>query len=269
MKNVKLHNGVEMPWIGLGVFKSFDEVENSVQHAIESGYRSIDTASIYKNERRVGNAIIETGIPRNEMFITTKVWNDDQGYNSTLSAFDKSLNELKMNYVDLYLIHWPNDNLSVETWEALEDLYKQKRVRAIGVSNFLIHHLNYLMNNTSIKPMVNQIEFHPRLVQTELLKFCQDNQIQPEASRPLIQGKVIDIPLLQILSVKYGKSPAQIVLRWDIQKGLVTIPKSVTPERIKSNFNIFDFEITEDDIEKIDNLNENTRMGGDPDTFFK
>ena len=258
-----------MPKVGLGVFKSYDDVENSVQYAIEVGYRSIDTASIYGNERRVGNTIIETGIPREDMFITTKVWNTDQGYNSTLSAFDKSLNELKMNYIDLYLIHWPNNSLSVETWNALEDLYKQKRVRSIGVSNFLIHHLNYLMENTSIKPMVNQIEFHPRLVQTELLKFCQDNQIQPEASRPLMQGKIVDIPLLQTLSTKYGKTPGQIVLRWNIQKGLVTIPKSVTPERIKSNFDIFNFEITNEDIIKIDGLNENTRMGGDPDTFFK
>lgn len=269
MENVKLYNGVEMPKVGLGVFKSFDEVENSVQYAIEVGYRSIDTASIYGNERRVGNAIIETGIPREDMFITTKVWNTDQGFNSTLSAFDKSLNELKMNYVDLYLIHWPNDNLSIETWNALEDLYKQKRVRSIGVSNFMIHHLNHLMENTSIKPMVNQIEFHPRLVQTELLKFCQDNQIQPEASRPMMLGKINEIPFLHTLSVKYGKTPGQIVLRWNIQKGLVTIPKSVTPERIKSNFDIFNFELTNEDIERIDDLNTNTRMGGDPDTFFK
>lgn len=266
---VKLINGVEMPWLGLGVFRSKEgkEVETAVKCALETGYRSIDTAAIYQNERGVAKAIKESGVPREEIFLTTKIWNSDQGYQSTFRAFDESLEKLQTNYIDLYLIHWPKGELSVETWKAIEELYEQGRIRAIGVSNFLIHHLKHLMENLRIVPMVNQVEFHPQLIQPDLLKFCQDNQIQLEAWRPIMEGKVNDIPVFQALSMKYQKSPVQIVLRWDIQKKVVTIPKSVTPERIIHNANIFDFELSSEDMAKIDNLDKNARKGADPDNF--
>lgn len=264
---VKLSNGVEMPWLGLGVFRSKEgsEVENAVKVALENGYRSIDTAAIYKNEFGVGKMIAESGIPRKDIFLTTKVWNSDQGYQSTFRAFEKSLETLQTDYVDLYLIHWPKGELSVETWKAMEELYEQGRVRAIGVSNFLVHHLKQVLEQARIKPMVNQYEFHPELMQPELLQFCQDNQIQVEAWRPIMEGKVNDIPVFQELAVKYQKSPVQIVLRWDIQKGVVTIPKSVTPERIIHNADIFDFELSPEDIAAIDRLDKNARMGSHPD----
>ena len=266
---VKLSNGVEMPWLGLGVFlsKEGQEVERAVKCALEAGYRSIDTAAVYQNERGVGKAILESGIPRKEIFLTTKVWNSDQGYQSTFRAFEKSLEKLQTDYMDLYLIHWPKGDLSVETWKALEELYEQGRIRAIGVSNFMVHHLKHLLPHVRIKPMVNQIEFHPELIQPELLKFCLENQIRPEAWHPIMKGKVNDIPVFQELSVKYQKSPVQIVLRWDIQKGVVTIPKSVTPERIQHNADIFDFELSPEDVAKIDSLDKHARMGADPDNF--
>ncbi len=266
---VKLNNGVEMPWLGLGVFQSKEgpEVENAVKCALDAGYRSIDTAAIYQNERGVGKAIVESGIPRKDIFLTTKVWNSDQGYQSTIGAFEKSLDKLRTDYIDLYLIHWPKGDLSIETWKAMEELYDQGRIRAIGVSNFLVHHLKHLLPHTRIKPMVNQIEFHPELIQPELLKFCQDNQIQPEAWHPIMKGKVNGIRIFQALSVKYQKSPVQIVLRWDIQKGVVTIPKSATPERIIHNADIFDFELSAEDMAKIDSLDKHARMGADPDNF--
>ncbi len=266
---VKLSNGVEMPWLGLGVFRSKDgpEVENAVKVALETGYRSIDTAAIYQNEKGVGKAIIESGVPRKDIFLTTKVWNSDQGYQSTFRAFEKSLEKLQTEYIDLYLIHWPKGELSVGTWKAMEELYKQGRVRAIGVSNFLVHHLQQILDHAHIKPMVNQYEFHPELMQPQLFQFCQENQIQVEAWRPIMEGKVNDIPVFQELSDKYQKSPVQIVLRWDIQKGVVTIPKSVTPERIHHNADIFDFELSTEDMDKIDRLDKNVRMGADPDNI--
>jgi diketogulonate reductase-like aldo/keto reductase len=266
---VKLNNGVEMPWLGLGVFQSKEgpEVETAVKCALETGYRSIDTAAMYQNERGVGKAILESGVPREEIFLTTKIWNSDQGYQSTFRAFEKSLEKLQTDYIDLYLIHWPKGELSVETWKAMEELYEQGRIRAIGVSNFLVHQLKHLIANSRITPMVNQFEFHPRLIQPDLLKFCKDNQIQVEAWRPIMEGKVNDIPVIQELSVKYQKSPVQIVLRWDIQKGVVTIPKSVNPERIRHNAEIFNFELTKEDMAKIDGLDRHSRMGADPDNF--
>ncbi len=266
---VKLNNGIEMPWLGLGVFQSKEgpEVENAVKCALETGYRSIDTAAMYHNEHGVGKAILESGIPRHEIFLTTKIWNSDQGYQSTFRAFEKSLEKLQTDYIDLYLIHWPKGELSVETWKAMEELYEQGRIRAIGVSNFLVHQLKHLIANSRINPMVNQFEFHPRLIQPDLLKFCKDNQIQVEAWRPIMEGKVNDIPVIQELSVKYQKSPVQIVLRWDIQKGVVTIPKSVHPERIRHNADIFDFELTKEDMAKIDGLDWHARIGADPDNF--
>jgi diketogulonate reductase-like aldo/keto reductase len=262
----KLYNGVEMPWLGLGVHRagSGSEVIAAIQCALQAGYRSIDTATYYQNEHRVGEAVNESGIPRDEIFLTSKVWNTDQGYRSTIEVFESSLEKLQTSYLDLYLIHWPQPGTTFETWRAMEELYEKGQIRAIGVCNFLIPHLNRLMENSRIKPMVNQFEFHPELVQPELLKFCQDNQIQPEAWRPIMKGRVNEIGLLQELAEKYQKSPVQIVLRWDVQKGVVTIPKSVTPERIISNADIFDFEISAEDIALIDTLNRNARMGEDP-----
>lgn len=264
---VTLNNGVEMPWFGLGVFLSKDgeEVENAVKVALQNGYRHIDTAAIYKNERGVGNAIRESGIPRDEIFVTSKVWNTEQGYKTTLDAFDESLEKLQTNYLDLYLIHWPKGRRSVETWKALEELYNKGRVRAIGISNFLVHHLDEFLPECKITPTVNQYEFHPELLQPELLEYCKKSGIQPEAWSPIMKGRVNEIPLMQALAAKYGKNPVQIVLRWDIQKGVVTIPKSVSPERIISNADIFDFELSADDMAKIDKLDKNARIGGHPD----
>lgn len=269
ISKVKLSNGVEMPWLGLGVHraKAGEEVEAAIKYALQAGYRSIDTATFYQNEQSIGKAIMESGIPREEVFLTTKVWNSDQGYQSTIKAFESSLEKLQTSYLDLYLIHWPQSELTFETWKAMEELYEKGRIRAIGVCNFLVPHLKQLMKNSRIRPMVNQFEFHPELVQPELLQFCKDNQIQPEAWRPIMKGRVNELPLLQELSGKYQKSPVQIVLRWDIQKGVVTIPKSVTPERIRHNAYIFDFELSPEDMDRIDSLDKHARMGEDPNKF--
>ena len=266
---VKLSNGLPMPVLGLGVFlsKEGDEVINAVKYALDIGYRSIDTASVYRNEKGVGQAIRESGVARNEIFLTSKVWNTDQGYKQTLKAFEESLNLLATDYLDLYLIHWPKGERSKESWKALEELYRQGKVKAIGVSNFMLNHLHDFLPSCTIKPMVNQYEFHPQLLQGELLEFCHKNDIQPEAWSPIMKGQVKDIPLLKDLAVKYQKSPVQIVLRWDIQKGVVTIPKSVTPERIKQNAELFDFELSEEDIRLIDSLDQNKRTGADPNNF--
>ena len=273
MKNLQstttLHNGVEMPWFGLGVFKVEEgtEVVNSVKAAIEAGYKSIDTAAIYGNEEGVGKAIAESNVPREELFITTKVWNSAQGYDSTLAAFEESMKKLGLEYLDLYLIHWPvpKQNKYKETWKALEKLYKDGRVRAIGVSNFKEHHLKDLLDNCEVKPMVNQVEYHPRLTQTEIHKLCKENGIQLEAWSPLMRGSLFEEPTLKEIAQKYGKSIAQVILRWDLQNEVVTIPKSITPHRIQENADIFDFELSADDMEKISSLNQNQRVGSDPD----
>jgi len=265
-----LGNGVRMPWLGLGVWKVTEgqEVEHAVRTAIETGYRSIDTAAVYGNEEGVGRAIRDSGVPRDELFVTTKVWNADQGYDSTLAAYEQSLGKLGLDYVDLYLIHWPVKGKYKDTWKALEHLYEQGRVRAIGVSNFHVHHLDDLLQDAVVKPMVNQVEYHPRLSQRPLLAYCQKNGIQMEAWSPLMQGKeLISHELLVGLGQKYGKSPAQIILRWDLQNGVVTIPKSVTPSRIRENADIFDFQLSAEDMALIDGLNLDTRVGADPDNF--
>lgn len=264
-----LHNGVQMPWFGLGVFKVNEgsEVVESVKAAIRNGYKSIDTAAVYKNEAGVGQALKEAGVPREELFITTKVWNADQGYESTLAAFESSMEKLGLDYLDLYLIHWPKPATNKDTWRALEKLYKDGRVRAIGVSNFQIHHLKDLMTTAEIKPMVNQVEYHPHLAQTELLEFCKAEGIQLEAWSPLKQGELLTEPTIVEIANSHNKSPAQVILRWDLQTGVVTIPKSIKEQRIIENANIFDFELTSEDMLALSALNKNERVGPDPDNF--
>ncbi|MCU4764849.1 aldo/keto reductase [Bacillus cereus] len=277
MKNLQstttLHNGVEMPWFGLGVFKVEDgpELVEAVKSAIKAGYRSIDTAAIYGNEKAVGEGIRagikEAGISREDLFITSKVWNSDQGYETTLAAYEESLKKLELDYLDLYLVHWPVEGKYKDTWRALETLYKEERVRAIGVSNFQIHHLQDVMKDAEMKPMINQVEYHPRLTQKELQAFCKEQGIQMEAWSPLMQGQLLDNETLQEIAHKYGKTTAQIILRWDLQNEVVTIPKSTKEHRIVANADIFNFELTKEDMEKIDALNENHRVGPDPDNF--
>lgn len=268
-----LHNGVKMPWFGLGVFKVEEgpELVNAVKSAIKNGYRSIDTAAIYGNEEGVGKGIQEglkeAGISREQLFVTTKVWNSELGYESTLAAFETSLTKLGLEYLDLYLIHWPVEGKYKDAWKAIETLYKQGRVKAIGVSNFQIHHLEDLLKDAQIKPMINQVEYHPKLTQKELQAFCKENGIQFEAWSPLMQGQLLDNETLQEIAAKYNKSVAQIILRWDLQNEVVTIPKSTKEHRIIENANIFDFELTEEDMDRIDGLNENLRVGPDPDNF--
>ncbi|MDA1679756.1 MULTISPECIES: aldo/keto reductase [unclassified Bacillus cereus group] len=268
-----LHNGVEMPWFGLGVFKVEDgpELVEAVKSAIKAGYRSIDTAAIYGNEKAVGEGIRagikEAGISREDLFITSKVWNSDQGYETTLAAYEESLKKLELDYLDLYLVHWPVEGKYKESWRALETLYKEERVRAIGVSNFQIHHLQDVLAGAEMKPMINQVEYHPRLTQKELQAFCKEQGIQMEAWSPLMQGQLLDNETLQEIADKYGKTTAQIILRWDLQNEVVTIPKSTKEHRIIANADIFNFELTKEDMEKIDALNENHRVGPDPDNF--
>lgn len=265
----RLNNGVNMPWLGLGVWKveNGGTVAETVKSAIRLGYRSIDTAAVYGNETGVGQGIRECGVPREELFITTKVWNSDQGYDSTLAAFDASLEKLGLDYVDLYLVHWPVKGKYVETWKALTHLYKGGRVKAIGVSNFQIHHLEDIIRETGVIPAVNQVEFHPYLTQKPLLAFCKDQGIQLEAWSPLAQGALTSHPVLEEIGAKYGKSASQVILRWDLQNGVVTIPKTVTESRLKENADIFDFVLSPADMEAIDALNRDERKGSDPDNF--
>ncbi len=265
----ELHNGVQMPYFGLGVYLSKDgnEVISAVREALNHGYRHIDTASVYENEEGVGQGIRESNVAREDMFLVSKVWNTDQGYDATLKAFDASLDRLGTDYLDLYLVHWPKGEISKETWKALEKLYKEKRVRAIGVSNFLQHHLEDLLTSVEIVPMVNQMEFHPYLVQQDLIDFCNSKGIQYEAWSPLMQGNIFDLDIMKDLASKYNKTIAQIVLRWDLQKGVVTIPKSSKKERIIANSDLFDFELSEDDVQLLDGLDRGKRFGPDPDNF--
>jgi methylglyoxal/glyoxal reductase len=265
---VVLNNGVNMPGFGLGVFKVADGdlVVNAVKSALRTGYRSIDTAAIYANEEGVGRAIRESGLPRDGIFVTSKVWNADQGYDSTLHAFETSLKKLGMDYLDLYLIHWPVKAKYLDTWRALLKLYNEKRVRAIGVSNFPISHLKNILEISDVIPAVNQVELHPLLNQKELRDFCKGVSIQVEAWSPIMKGN-LELPLLMELSQKYGKTPAQVVLRWHIQHDVVVIPKSVHEHRIRENAQIFDFTLSDEDMARIDSLNENKRFGPDPDTF--
>lgn len=264
-----LQNGVKMPVLGLGVYKveNGEEVVNAVKSALKAGYRSIDTAAFYKNEEGVGQGIRESGVPREDIFVTTKVWNTEQGYASTLKSFDNSLERLGLDYLDLFLIHWPVPNKYKDTWRALEKLYKDGKVRTIGVSNFNIHHLEDVMKDAEIKPMVNQVELHPCLTQVELRTYCKEHGIQMEAWSPIMRGRLLDNETLVEIGKKYHKTTTQVILRWDYQHGIITIPKSVHENRIIENAQIFDFELTSDDMKKIDGLNQNFRTGADPDNF--
>jgi 2,5-diketo-D-gluconate reductase A len=266
--DIELNNGVLMPQLGFGVFQvPDDEAESAVRTALECGYRSIDTASLYGNERGVGRAVAASGVAREELFITTKLWNDDQGYERAFDAFAASLRRLNLDYVDLYLIHWPKPTLNkyVETWRALERLYKDGRVRAVGVSNFQPVHLRRLLDETDVVPAVNQIELHPYLQQHELRDFDAAHGIATEAWSPLGQGQVLDEPVIRGIAARHGKSPAQVVLRWHIQLGNIVIPKSVTPAWIRQNLEVFDFELSDEDVRAFTQLDAGTRIGPDPD----
>ncbi len=268
---ITLNTGAHIPQLGFGVFQiPSDDVVEPVRTAIEAGYRSIDTASFYGNEEGVGKAIAQSDVAREELFVTTKLWNDDQGYDNALRAFDKSMDKLGLDYLDLYLIHWPlpaQDNY-VETWKALEKLHADGRIKSIGVSNFQPQHLRRLFEETDVTPAVNQIELHPNLQQSELRSFHAEHGIATEAWSPIGQGKgLLEDATLTSLAAKYGKSPAQIVLRWHLQLGNVVIPKSATPARVRENIDVFDFELAEDDMTVIGGMHTGQRIGPDPDVL--
>ncbi len=260
-----LNNGVSMPKIGLGVLlaKNDGEVEHAVRSAISVGYRKIDTASAYQNEEGVGRAILNSEVSRKDIFLTTKVWNSEQGYDETQRALDRSLQRLQTDYVDLYLIHWPVRAKYKDTFKAMEKMYAEGKARAIGVCNFGISQLEDLMQHSEIVPAVNQIEMHPYLSQNGLRTFAQKNRIQLEAWRPIMMGEVQHIPELRNIGEEYGKSAVQVTLRWLIQCGVAVIPKSITPKRIKENIDIFDFELTDDQMKLIEKLNQNKTLGED------
>jgi diketogulonate reductase-like aldo/keto reductase len=265
-----LSNGVKMPWFGMGTMntgKEDAEVAEVIKTAAGLGYRSFDTAKVYKNEVGVGQGLKESGIPREELFITTKLANSDhQGFDAVLAAFDESLGKLQLDYLDLYLIHWPVPG-HLESWKALEKLYKDGRVRAIGVSNFMIHHLEALFEVAEIRPMVNQYEYHPLLTQPDLKDYCQSQNIQVEGYFALRDSQ--DNPQIIEIGQKYGKSPAQVILRWEIQSGVVIIPKSTREERLQENASIFDFELSEQDMATIDNFSSERRINSHPDVVAK
>ena len=265
----ELNNGVKIPWLGFGVFEvpEGEEVIQSVLWALEAGYRSIDTAKIYRNEKGVGKAIKQSGVPREEIFVTTKVWNRDQGYQSTLAAFDASLKRLQLETLDLYLIHWPVKGKYVETWRAMETIYKSGKCRSVGVSNFMIPNLEDLKASSELVPAVNQVEYHPYLQSPELYEYCKQHGTMLEAWAPIMKGQVMQVPELIAIGEKYGKTPVQVSLRWVLQKGVIAIPKSVHRERIFSNKNIYDFELSAEDMQMIAGLDRGYRTGPDPFNF--
>lgn len=262
MLTFKLNNGVEIPCTGLGVFRLEEngEVEKAVANAIRNGYRMIDTAYAYHNEAGVGRGIKISGVPRSELFITSKVGNEQQGYESTKEAFYQTLKELDTDYLDLYLIHWPQGKKTLETWKAMEELHEEGLIRAIGVSNFKIHHLEYLMATSLVVPALNQVEFHPRHWPVELYEFCRNKGIQMAAWSPLMIGKAVKIPEIIKLADKYKRTPAQIILRWMYQKNIISIPKSSKTHRMIENISIFDFVLAEEDMNVIDALNNNDSL---------
>lgn len=266
---VSLNNGVSMPWVGLGVYKaeSGAPTKNAVLQALKDGYRSIDTASFYGNEKSVGEAIQESGVPREDIFLTTKVWNDEQGFEQTMGAFERSRQNLGVDVIDLYLIHWPVPGKYKETWGAMEKLYEEGKVKAIGVSNFTEEHLENLMKEAKITPAVNQVEYHPKNAQKKLLEYCETHGIQMEAWRPLGRGDLLEDETIKQIADRHGKTPAQVLIRWCLETKVVTIPKSITPERITVNAQVFDFSLTAEDIQAIDGMNEDQRYGYHPDDF--
>jgi diketogulonate reductase-like aldo/keto reductase len=269
--HIRLNDGVTIPQIGFGVWQVDNaEAPKAVLKAIQAGYRSIDTAAIYGNEEGIGIGIRDAGVARDHLFITTKLWNDRQGTRSALKAFDESLEKLRLDYVDLYLIHWPTPraNLYVETWKAFAEIKNSGRAKSIGVSNFQIPHLQRLLDETGIVPSLNQIELHPRFQQKPLREFHARHTIATEAWSPLGRGRAMKDPLIAGIAAKHGRTPAQVTLRWHLQSGLIAIPKSVTPSRIQENFDVFSFELTDDDMAKIATLDNNRgRIGPDPDLF--
>ncbi|NTW28174.1 MAG: aldo/keto reductase [Coriobacteriia bacterium] len=268
---VEIAPGVAMPRLGLGTYKVDEgpDVEGEVRYGLSLGYRLIDTAAMYGNERGVASAIRESGLRREEVFVTTKVWNSDQGYERTLAAFDASLERLGFDYVDLYLVHWPDTRFMHGTWRAMEEIAASGRARAIGVCNFSARHLDELLTRATIAPAVNQVEFHPRLQQPELQAFCREHGIQIQAWAPIMRGRVNDIPELVEVGARHAKTPAQVSIRWILQSGIVTIPKSVHRPRIAENCDVYDFALTSDEMDTIIRLNKEQRIGPDPDTFAR
>jgi 2,5-diketo-D-gluconate reductase A len=268
---ITLNNGVEIPQLGFGVYQvPPEDTKDAVQAALEVGYRHIDTAEMYGNEKGVGEGIRASGVPREEVFVTSKLNNGFHAHDDALKAFDGTLEALGSDYVDLFLIHWPLPGIEVdyvETWKAMEEIYRSGRAKSIGVSNFNAHHLRKLFGETEVRPAVNQIEVHPYLTQDELRAFDADHEIATEAWSPIAQGKVLSDPTINRVAERHGKTPSQVTLRWHVQRGDIVFPKSVTRSRVEENFDIFDFALTEDDMREITALNRNERTGPDPDTF--
>ncbi|EOL48902.1 aldo/keto reductase [Enterococcus phoeniculicola] len=269
---VKLNNGTDIPGLGLGVFQIPDaDTSEVVKNAIVNGYRSIDTAAIYGNETGTGlgikQGLEETGISRDELFVTSKVWNNHLSYDETIAAFHESLTRLSLDYLDLYLIHWPGNEAFEESWKALEDLYAEGKIKAIGVSNFQVHHLEKLFTFAKVVPAINQIELHPKLAQLELRAFCEEKGIHIQAWSPLMQGQLLTNKTILALAEAHKKSPAQIILRWAIQQDILLNVKSTHSDRMRSNADIFDFQLSQEEMEKLNALNENLRVGPDPDSF--
>ncbi|MEK4666460.1 aldo/keto reductase [Niallia sp. FSL R7-0271] len=268
--NLKLHNGIEMPLIGLGTYNlgGGRPTVETVKAALDLGFRSIDTASFYNNELEVGEGIKESAVFRKDVFVTTKLWNDEHGYDAALRAFEASLRRLDMDYVDLYLIHWPGKDKYIETWKAFERLYGEGVVKAIGVSNFQEHHLSKLLSTCNEKPAVNQIELHPRLTQEKLREYCKKLNIKVEAWSPLANGRLLNEPTINYIAKKHGRTPAQIILRWHVQNDIIVIPKTSSIKRLAENGNIFDFRLSMEEMNLIDSLNMNERVGQDPDKMI-
>lgn len=272
---VTFYNGNEMPIIGLGTFRveNNDQCKDAVKHAIENGYRHIDTAMIYDNEEMVGQGIAEglasTGLDRSDLFVTSKLWLDDYGRSNVAEAYETSLSKLGLDYLDLYLMHWPglDEALMIDTWQGMEDLYKNDRVKNIGVSNFNAEHLEALLAQVSIKPVTNQVEFHPYLTQSELRRYLEVQNIHVESWSPLMNAQILEDDTVKSVASEINKTPAQVIIRWNIEHGVVVIPKSVTPSRIEENLNVFDFELTKEHIERLDSLNEDKRIGPNPSEY--
>ncbi|PTI68462.1 aldo/keto reductase [Staphylococcus succinus] len=272
MENITFYNGNEMPIVGLGTFRveNSEQCKAAVKHAIESGYRHIDTAMIYDNEEKVGEGIAEalatTGLDRSDLFITSKLWLADYGRTNVATAYETSLKKLGLDYLDLYLMHWPgtDEALMIDTWQGMEDLYKEDKVKNIGVSNFNVEHFEALLAQVSIKPVINQVEFHPYLLQEPLRRYLEVQNIHAESWSPLMNAQILDDETVKAVASETGKSPAQVIIRWNIEHGVVVIPKSVTPSRIEENLDVFNFSLTTEQVEQLDRLNEDRRIGPDP-----